>query len=90
MVGAAVSLCSRVWPNDATKTIANAVPTGAPDKVRVDGWEDDNEGCVLHTGDDDFYGSISLDIAQYGSIWATLRDSGAPGHISVPLAAGTP
>ena len=79
-----------VFPNDAARTIANAVPTGSPDKVRVDAWEDDNDPCVLHTGDDDFYGFISLAIEQYGSIWATIRDSGAPGHISVRVEAGTP
>jgi hypothetical protein len=78
------------FPNDAARTIATAIPTGLPDKVRVDAWEDDNEGCVLHTGDDDFYGFISLASTQYNSVQATIRDSGAPGHISIKVEAGTP
>jgi hypothetical protein len=77
--------------DNSGRTIATAVPTsGSTDDVYIHAYEDDNEGCVFHAGDDDFYGKIDMPRVFFGYNIVTYRDSGAKGHIEINVRASTP
>ena len=77
--------------NNPGRTIATAVPTvGSADKVFIDAYEDDLDGCVFRRGEDDFYGKTDRTRAGYNILSDTYRDSGARGHIQLQVIAATP